>query len=289
MLVGSGRWSAGTYEIESVVVVDRAAWAFGIWRRHLVLDSRFLCPAAERRGVATLYVVAAGSLEPRGGLRVEGPSLWVLDEDEFERVGEGSRTFRSWGAPAAVVAVTVPANCVRVPIGLVAGQRPLEARAVEAVERMRASPEVERKQEAFRDLLESLARAGVLDPSTPAALEMNEPSQLTRLWSAVASLYQSHDTSTYLDLLAETARLSPRQLQREGREIAARLGLSGFRDALRYARLRHTALLLSAPDLSIADIAKLVGYGSTDALGRAFRDAGLPAPRTVRELLAQPQ
>ena len=40
-------------------------------------------------------------------------------------------------------------------------------------------------------------------------------------------------------------------------------------------------LLLSAPAATPSEVAKAVGYGSLDAMGRAFRDATLPAPSVV--------
>jgi len=42
-------------------------------------------------------------------------------------------------------------------------------------------------------------------------------------------------------------------------------------------------LFLSAPGGTPSEVAKAVGYGSLDAMGRAFRDAKLPAPSVVQE------
>ena len=47
-------------------------------------------------------------------------------------------------------------------------------------------------------------------------------------------------------------------------------------------RLRAAVLLLSAPDATPNEVAKVVGYGSLDAMGRAFRDAQLPPPSLVQ-------
>jgi hypothetical protein len=35
----------------------------------------------------------------------------------------------------------------------------------------------------------------------------------------------------------------------------------------------------------VAEVAKLVGYGSPIAMARAFRDAKLPAPSTIQDAL----
>jgi transcriptional regulator GlxA family with amidase domain len=46
-----------------------------------------------------------------------------------------------------------------------------------------------------------------------------------------------------------------------------------------------SVVLLSADDASVTDVATAVGYGSVDAMSRAFRDAGLPPPSVVQEQL----
>jgi AraC-like DNA-binding protein len=81
------------------------------------------------------------------------------------------------------------------------------------------------------------------------------------------------------------ARLSQRQLGRDLGDLTRTFGLfgGGFRDAMRVLRLRAAVLLLSAPGGTPSDVARAIGYGSLDAMGRAFRDAQLPAPSVVQE------
>jgi len=90
--------------------------------------------------------------------------------------------------------------------------------------------------------------------------------------------------------------LSERLLQSPGYTLALQLVLlntfaiglgDSFRDVVSDVRLRWAVLLLSAPALPIRDIARASGYGSLQALGRAFRDAGLPPPSAVRRLYGQ--
>lgn len=71
--------------------------------------------------------------------------------------------------------------------------------------------------------------------------------------------------------------------------IAFRLLLDYARATVVAVRLRLAALLLSAREATIAEVAQRVGYGSVDALGRAFRDAGLPSPHAIRELVISPR
>ena len=48
-------------------------------------------------------------------------------------------------------------------------------------------------------------------------------------------------------------------------------------------------LLLSAPDATPSDVSRAVGYGSLDAMGRAFRDASLPAPSIIQDAVRYPE
>ena len=66
--------------------------------------------------------------------------------------------------------------------------------------------------------------------------------------------------------------------------------LPGLRlDAMRVLRLRAAVLMLSAPGSTPSDVARTVGYGSLDAMGRAFRDAALPAPSVVQAAVKYPE
>lgn len=283
MLIGSGRWSAGDITAGTVVAIDRSAWVLALHRRGLLFDSRFMPLLPEPRDVATVYLVAAGWVRPHGGALHDGPGLWVLREDELERVGPGSRTFQTGGDPVLVVAIVLPRARVRVEVGLVHGPRPVPTALLECARVLVPESALAEKKAAARELFMQLAAMGVVDDALPGELASHERSPLVRVWNAIAGLYEHQDTSLYLDLIASLAQISPRQVRREIREISSRMGMNGFRDTVRNARLRRAVLLLSARTISIGEIARIVGYGSIDAMGRAFRDVGLPAPSEVRE------
>jgi transcriptional regulator GlxA family with amidase domain len=77
--------------------------------------------------------------------------------------------------------------------------------------------------------------------------------------------------------------MSMRQVGRDAKEMATTFGFGhGYRDSLLVLRLRVAALLLSAPEATVADVAATVGYGGAIAMARAFRDAKLPAPSAVQ-------
>ena len=88
---------------------------------------------------------------------------------------------------------------------------------------------------------------------------------------------------------AEAVGLSVRQLRRDidGFVDAFQFGLGGWRHEMRRLRLKIAALGLSAEGATVAEVARATGYGSTEAMARAFREAGLPPPSTVLSAFAE--
>jgi AraC-like DNA-binding protein len=131
----------------------------------------------------------------------------------------------------------------------------------------------------------ALAAAGVVDDVT-ATLCTEEPEPFRRLWAALTPLYQSNGATTSIKQIAASLGMSMRQVGRDAKELVATFGLgSGYREALLTLRLRVAALMLSAPEATVAEVARLVGYGSPIAMARAFRDARLPSPSAVQDAL----
>jgi AraC-like DNA-binding protein len=287
VFVATGHFSAGESEVESVVAFEQRWRAHLVRRRVLLFDSRYAVATPAQREIATIYLLLEGSLLSFDGARYEGPCAFVLAEDEFERVQESSRTFRSWGDPATVVDVCVPLVELGVVPGLAHGPRELGP-AAWAAARLVADCSPDQKRRAFASLVRELARARVLADDIADDVVSEAPEHLEQLWEAFARLYRTHDTSAYVDLIATLVGRSPRQLHRDVRELAERVGLHGFRDTVRVIRLRRAVLLLSSPSLGVSDVARIVGYGSADAMGRAFRDAGLPPPSVVRSRVSYP-
>ncbi|MDC3957067.1 AraC family transcriptional regulator [Polyangium jinanense] len=132
--------------------------------------------------------------------------------------------------------------------------------------------------------LAALAAAEILDPRAREDIVAEESPRLARTWAAVRGMYMRLATAPSLQELADHAGVSLRQLARDIDELGATfpLGADGFRELTGDIRLRWAVLLLSSPGLRVADVARSAGYGSSVALGRAFREAGLPPPSTVR-------
>ena len=90
-----------------------------------------------------------------------------------------------------------------------------------------------------------------------------------------------------MDALGEASAVSLRQASRDLFELTATYGFVGlgWRQMMRAWKIRLAVACLSAKGASVGDVAAIAGYGSTDAMRRAFRDAGLPPPTVVQERL----
>lgn len=285
MLVASSQRGFGASQLRSTIFLERRFRAHVMWRDRLVFDSRFAPAARRATPFAHLYAVWRGALQVAGGPVVEGPRAFALAEAEFDRVVPGALTFRSWGSPAVIVELRVPAAALRCPVGLRHGEVALPPAAWAAYGALAEAAAGPAPAPALHALMVALGAAGVVAADLVASVVAHEPERFARLWDVIRPLYASYATSTSVKELAGPSGLSLRQLGRDLTEMTRTFGLfgAGFRDAARVVRLRAAVLLLSAPDATAGEVARAVGYGSLDAMGRAFRDAGLPAPSAVQD------
>jgi len=281
----SSREFAGS-RLTSNIFLERKLRVHVVRRERLVYDSAYAPAAKPINGVAHLYVQMSGTLQPAGRDAVQGRQAWVLAESEFDRVVAGARTFRSFGNDATIVELRVPLGEIHRPAGIDHG--PIELpeavwEAYEAIERLPSEP-------ALHQLIVRLGEADILSTDLTSSIVAVEPDRFVRLWEVMKPLYEDLATSASLKQIATIARLSLRQLGRDLGDLSKTFGLfgGGFRDAMKVLRLRAATLLLSAPGATPSEVARTVGYGSLDAMGRAFRDARLPSPSVVQEAVRYP-
>jgi AraC-like DNA-binding protein len=271
----------GGSTLHSTVFLERRLRIHVVRRDRLVFDTALAPPARAATSFVHLFVQLSGTLAIAGAAPLAAPCAVVLAEVEFDRVGPGSLTFRSYGARATIVEARVPASELRLPVGLARGPIELTDPVWAALHALERDPD----EPAIHGLLAELGAAGVFSRELTASVVAREPERFIRLWAVMRPLYQRLSTSASLKQIAALAGLSLRQLGRDLGDLTRTFGMfgGGFREAMRILRLRAAALLLSAPEGTPSEVARLVGYGSVDAMGRAFRDAGLPAPSIVAE------
>jgi AraC-like DNA-binding protein len=273
----------GASTLQSTVFLERRLRAHLVTRDRLLYDTAFGSRARAPAGVAHLHVTLRGTLQLAGGPPLAGPLAYALAETEFDHVVPGARTFRSFGAPCEIVELRVAAAELLRPAGLDRGPLELPPPVWDACQELSRA----RTEAAVHRLIEALGAAGILSRDLTASVVTDEPERFVRVWSVIEPLYGELATSTSLKQVAQIARLSLRQLGRDLHDFTTTFNLygGGYREAMRVLRLRAAVTLLSAPDGTPGDVARAVGYGSLDAMGRAFRDAHLPAPSIVQEAI----
>jgi AraC-like DNA-binding protein len=287
MLSATSLRAFGTSTLKTTIFLERQFRAHLVYRDRLLYDTTYAPPAKKAQPFVHVYATLKGSISVDGGPAHEGPHVYVLAETEFDRMEKGSPTLRSWGNPGVIVELRVPAQYMRVPIGIKNGALQLPDSVWAAYQRL----EAEGSEGALYQVLVELVTAGVLAKDLTAGVVTEEPERFVRLWTVLKPLYEDQATSASLKQIAIIAKLSLRQLGRDLGDLTRTFGLfgAGFRDAMRVLRLRAAVLMLSAPGSTPSDVARTVGYGSLDAMGRAFRDAALPAPSVVQAAVKYPE
>lgn len=285
MLVATTEARLGKAALRTSMIFERAVRGTVVHREDLAFDTRFAAAASGKpEPVGHLFLLLAGSLVTDRGERLAGPVAFMLADDEWERRGKHSRTFRTEGPVVQVAQLRIAKEHVRIPIGLDAGAVALTPAVWDATAAMLASePDAAR----LARMIDSLAAANVVTGAMVTTVQVEEPERFRRLWGALQPLYETYGATTSLKQLASSLDMSMRQVGRDAKDLSAAFGIGGgYRDALLVLRLRTAVLMLSAPGATVADVAKLVGYGSPIAMARAFRDAKLPSPSAIAAELA---
>jgi AraC-like DNA-binding protein len=275
--VATNEVAVGAARVRTTFGLERAFRASVVERVGLAFDSRFAAALPDGPPRATLYMVTAGRVVTPAATYT-APVAFALLDRELERVTDRSHGFRVDGARADTIELLFHRDDALAAGGLAAGPLALPPACWSAA----AAAVALRDVGAFATLLAALGAAGAIARDLAGQLHGAESARFARFWPVFETLFREYTGSTSLKLVASRLAMSIRQVSRDADELAATFGLvGGYRETLRALRLRLAALLLSA-DAPIAAIAARAGYGSTIAMARAFRDAGLPAPRDVQ-------
>ena len=267
--------------LKSTIFLERRLRAHLVSRDRLLYDSAYAPPAKKAMPYVHLFAQLQGTFATSTGSVMPAPCAFVLAETEFDRVERGSTTFRSYGAPGEIVEIRLNAGDILRPIGLAHGALELPAVVWDAYRDLART----QSERALHALIVQLGEVWIVSRDLIASIVTTEPERYLRIWTTLKPFYNDLAMSTSLKQIAVIAGLSLRQLGRDFGDFTRDFGLfgGGFRDVTRVLRLRAAVLFLSAPGATPSEVAKTVGYGSLDAMGRAFRDAKLPAPSVVQD------
>lgn len=260
-------------------------------RRGLTLDTRFVPASRQPPNLdPCLYLLVRGSWRVHGGPSFEGPTAFVVSEEQLEgAAGERPLTYRTDPADFAMIEVHLRAADSSLRASASPVERALAAPVWSAAERVvdLAGHDDRSFESALRALLAALAADGVVSAETVERATQPPSAPLRLLWSALRPMAERLDLLATVQQVSDAMGARPREADRLLRAFLAAFDLVGpaWRPASLHLRLKLAVVFLSAEAASVTEVARVVGYGSTVAMARAFQEAGLPSPRAVHEAL----
>jgi AraC-like DNA-binding protein len=216
------------------------------------------------------------------------PCALVTTEEQLEGAG-GARpfTFSARGRPFQAIEIHVASEeLTTTPAAFPVRLGLDEAGFAAAFDVARLSEHDDHTLErTFATLLGHLAKQKLI--SRPLAEHARRPpaKAFALLWAALRPMIERLYLNPTLQEVGDASGVSTRQLDRYVQRFVTSFGLVGerWRSATLHIRLKLAIILLSADGATVSEVASAVGYGSSDAMARMFRDAGLPGPATVQQ------
>lgn len=260
-------------------------------RRGLTLDTRFVPASPQPADLdPCLYVLLRGSWRAHGGPTFEAPAAFVVSEEHLEGgAGARSLTYRTDPREFAMIEVHLRAEDST----LRPAKEPVPLHFDEPFWTMvrhvgaLAQHDDASLTSAFGTLLDTLVSESLLRPNVAERARRPAAAPLRLLWQALRPMAERLDLLPTVQQISDSIGTNPREVDRRVREFLAASHLVGraWRPASLHLRLKMAVIFLSGKDANVADVARTVGYGSTDAMARAFRDVDLPSPRAIHEAL----
>jgi AraC-like DNA-binding protein len=258
----------------------------------IICDTRVFPPTdAPPKPIVCLELLVRGRFQAFGALTGTFSDRTALAMRHEHYQGADRRrsfAFRADGRPLVIVEWHAPSEVVGTLPPLPA-TLPLGSDAWDLATRVGVLSESDDAtlETSVRGLVNQLAAQGVVTADGAAKTLRGPPSPLVRLWRALKPTIEHLALSVTAADLGSGADLSASQVERAFRRWATAFALvgPGLRSVTHNLRMNTAVLFLSAEDASVADVAQATGYGSADAMARAFRDAGLASPSVVQKQL----
>jgi AraC-like DNA-binding protein len=287
MVTACGTLRIGGAKYSSRIGVERTFRVYSVERYGTLYDTRFVRGTEDVRiGSTVVYLLLDGWIRLHNGGELRAPLAFRALAQVVDGVGEAKLTLTNGGEPFRAVQVAIvddPAPPTTIePL-------PIPEEVVTAARAVGASRPHE-LADAIAALLSKMSAAGLLEPDFASRITAEESLSTKRLWNVISDCFMTIRTAPTMQELCTATQLSMRQCAREVDKFSSTFGIQwrGLRAAVSDLRRRWAILLLSDRSLPITEVAKATGYGSVDALGRAFRDLALPSPSAIREaMLAQ--
>jgi len=287
--VGKGQIGGG--DLRWVLGFGPALWCIAVQREGLVLDTRFVPRGVDgSRPTICVYFLVRGSFEVHGGERFDAPATFLISGEQLDGPHpDRPFTFMSGGEPFAAIELHFATDAFTTPPSALPMRIALDPRVMgTATEAASLPPEDETWRRHVTALLSHVADAGLITKAALAGVKRPPAKTFVLLWGALRPMIERFYLTPTMQEVGEASGISVRQVDRYVQDFVSSFALvgKGWRSTTRRLRLKVAVILLSAAGATVAEVASAVGYGSADAMARAFRDEGLIAPTALREELA---
>jgi len=297
MLRWAGEIGLGGGSLRYALGLSPGLRLYAMTRHEMIYDSSFdVADPGPPSDNLSLYVLRSGHVWLRDpDEHIEGPALLLLTQRLIDG-GHGRRTrhYVNAGSPLRVCQIAFAPSAWR---GESHSGDPDQVLRVDAEPGLFGAlgAAADRFQHeapggsraAAIEIIELLIEAELLSAHAHPLHSTGWGPGVDRIWSAFSRVLTMSPLPSLTEL-GDAASRSPRQLQRDLLQFAGTMALSSsvrWRTTMLHWRLKLAMALLSAPTSSPATVAKTLGYGSSDALTRAFLQAGLGRPAAMREAL----
>ena len=293
MFIAQGHRTIGKASFRWAMVFAGAGFFQIIETDGIVCDTRVFPPMeAPPKPIVCFELIVRGTYRTFGELMSEtfgDRTALALRHEQYQGAsGKRPFAFRGEGRPLVVVEWHAPVDIVANPPTLPVVLR-LDDETWDAAQRSGVLSESNEAalEAAVRDLVTRMAAQGLITEAGAAKTLKDPPAPIARIWRALKPTIEHLALSVTAADLGAGIDLSSSQVERAFRRWATAFALvgPGLKSMTHMLRLNTAVLFLSAEDASVADVALATGYGSADAMARAFRDAGMESPSAVQKLL----
>ncbi|MFO0664248.1 MAG: AraC family transcriptional regulator [Polyangiaceae bacterium] len=292
MLYASSHSAFGEQYLRTHLVIGRSFRMFASERERLPSDTKFF-PTSQKdaRRVSQLWFLLEGEVlvtSPELSIPFVGPCLVSLPE-HFCKGALGHRPVYLRTEGERIKAIHIHYRGPLVDFGAMPLSGDVLAAASNYHHAVLRAPtlDVAEPEQAF---LGALANAKLVPPDVAEETHAQvDEEHVMRVWRVMREMYAALDANPSIKIIATKAGFSRRHTARLIDELLRDYLFppGGFQEMMLTLRLSLASMLLRGRALSVAEVARRVGYAYPESLANAFKRAGIEPPMRVKSEPAQ--